>query len=206
MPVWIRNSLFGVVMLCAMIVGMRVYLELDARQERVQEYTESLPQAGQASGTPEVLPHFVLDDVWGERRNIHEWMGRPLLINFWATWCAPCRREIPLLEALHKDESGIQVIGIAIDKQPDVMTFIGEFGVSYPNLVGETDAIAVSEQFGVAELGLPFTVLTGGDGSVLTVHIGELNAAQLSKIAEISAAYESGSLEKAAARAELAKI
>ena len=206
MPRWIQNSLLALVMLCAMIVGMRVYLELDARQTQVREYEESLPQTGQAGGTPERLPHFVMDDVWGEPRNIHEWSGQPLLINFWATWCAPCRREIPLLEALHKEQSGIQVIGIAVDNQSEVATFVGEFGVSYPNLVGETDALAVSGLFGVDNPGLPFTVLTGADGSVLTVHIGEIDAAQLSKIASISAAYESGALDKAAARAELAKI
>jgi len=206
MPVWIRNALFAVVMLCAMIVGMRVYLELAARQQIAEEYAESLPQTGQAAGTPDRLPHFVLNDVWGEPRNIHEWSNQPLLINFWATWCAPCRREIPLLQALHAEQSGIQVIGIAIDTLPDVQTFIGEFGVSYPNLVGETDAIEVSSLFGLDNPGLPFTVLVGTDGSVLTVHIGEIDAAQLSEIAAISKAYEAGTLTRNAARAELADI
>lgn len=198
----IRNILFVVVMVCSMIIGMRVYLELDAREQVVAE----LPNAGPAVGAPQRLPHFVLDDLYGEPRNIHEWSGRPLLINFWATWCAPCRREIPLLETLHKENAGIQVLGIAIDRQPDVESFVGEFGVSYPNLVGQEDAIAVSELFGLDGLGLPFSVLVGGDGNILTVHIGEVNASQLTAIAEISAAYESGGLPLAAARSELGKI
>ncbi|MBT8421704.1 MAG: TlpA family protein disulfide reductase [Gammaproteobacteria bacterium] len=202
MPAYIRNALFAVVMLCAMIVGVRVYLEVDARQQ----YADSVPRSGQLDSAPATLPHFVLNDVWGERRNIHEWAGQPLLINFWATWCAPCRREIPLLEALHKEQSGIQVIGIAVDVRDDVATFLGEFGVSYPNLVGETDAIDVAAMLGVDEMVLPFTVLVGADGQLLTVHTGELTAGQLAEIAAISAAYETRELSAAAARAELAEI
>ena len=112
MPVWIRNSLFAVVMLCAMIIGMRVYLELDARSS----YDDGLPDTGQVAGAPEMLPHFVLNDVYGKPRNIHEWSGNAMLINFWATWCAPCRREIPLLETLHKEQDDIEIIGVAIDR------------------------------------------------------------------------------------------
>jgi len=201
MPTYIRTGLFAVVMLCAMIIGMRVYLELDTRAED----DSSLPTIGQVSGAPEKLPHFVLNDVYGEPRNIHAFDG-PLLINFWATWCAPCRREIPLLEALHKEQSGLQVLGIAIDRQPDVESFIGEFGVSYPNLVGQEDAMAVSDLFGLDGLGLPFTVLVSADGYILTVHIGEVDAGQLAEIAGISKAYENGALPLTAARAKLAEI
>ncbi len=201
MPVWIRNSLFAVVMLCAAVIGMRVYLELN----RPVAPEPDLPVSGQVSGAPERLPHFVLNDIAGEPRNIHEWSG-PLLLNFWATWCAPCRREIPLLQALHADRAGIQVIGIAIDRQTDVESFLGEYGVTYPNLVGQEDALEVSELFGLAGLGLPFSVLTGADGHVLTVHIGEIDAAQLAEMVGISKAYESGALPLAAARAKLAEI
>ena len=202
MPAYIRNTLFAVVMLCAMIIGVRVYLELDTHQEVVADGRNT----SQTDGTPERLPDFVLNDIYGEPRNIREWTGQPLLINFWATWCAPCRREIPLLEALHKQQNDIQVIGIAIDRPSDVQSFIGEFGVSYPNLVGEENAMAVSQLFGLNDLGLPFSVLTAGDGSVLVVHIGEVDVGQLTEIAGISKAYESGVLPLAAARAKLAEL
>lgn len=182
-----------------MVIGTRLYLELN-----------SMPAAENptVSSAPERMPEFILNDLGGVPRSISEWSGRPLLINFWATWCAPCRREIPLLQALHTEEAttGIQVVGIAIDRLPDVVTFVGEYGVSYPNLVGEEDAMAASDLFGLTGLGLPFSVLAAADGHILAVHIGEIDAAQLSEIAGISSAYDSGSISLEAARAGLAAL
>ena len=149
-----------------------------------------------------------VNDVGGDPRNIREWADQPLLINFWATWCAPCRREIPLLQQLHTEKSvtGIQVIGIAIDNLSDVQAFLGEFGMSYPNLVGEADAIAASALFGIDNLGLPFSVLVAADGNILTVHIGELDIDQLAKMAAVSTAYETSAVTLQPARDELAAL
>jgi len=198
---WIKNTLFAAVMLCAAIIGMSVYLELDTRSHA----NNGLPQTGQVSGAPEQLPEFILNDLGGEPRNIREWSG-PLLINFWATWCAPCRREIPLLQTLHEDKAGIQVIGVAIDRLPDVESFVGEYGVTYPNLVGQEDAMQVSDLFGLSGLGLPFSVLTAADRSVLTVHVGEIDAGQLAEMVGIAKSYEAGGMTLAAAREQLAEI
>ena len=198
---WIRNSLFAVVMLCAAIIGARVYLELASAPP-------GQPSSSLTPGAPESLPEFTLNDLYGEPRNIREWAGQPVLINFWATWCAPCRREIPLLQQLHTERAntGIQVIGVAIDRLSDVEAFTGEFGVSYPNLVGEADAMQVSGLFGLDGLGLPFTVLAAGDGKVLAVHLGEVEARQLREMVSIMQAYEAGSADLAATRAGLEAI
>jgi thiol-disulfide isomerase/thioredoxin len=203
MPVWIRNALFAIAMLSAMIIGMRVYMELQPRSADASQQ-----ESGQLTGTPETLPEFILNDVGGDPRNIHEWADQPLLINFWATWCAPCRREIPLLQQLHTEKSvtGIQVIGVAIDNPSDVQAFLGEFGVSYPNLVGEEDAMEASTLFGIDNLGLPFSVLVAADGNILTVHIGEFDVDQLAKIASVSTAYEAGAVTLQPARDELAAL
>ena len=203
MPAWIRNTLFIVAMLSAMIIGMRVYMELQPRLTDT-----SLPDSGQRAEMPETLPEFILNDVGGDPRNIREWADQPLLINFWATWCAPCRREIPLLQQLHTEKSitGIQVIGVAIDNLSDVQAFLGEFGVSYPNLVGEADAIEASALFGIDNLGLPFSVLVAADGNILTVHIGELGIDQLAKMASVSTAYETSVVTLQPARDELAAL
>jgi thiol-disulfide isomerase/thioredoxin len=204
MQAWIRNTLFGVVLVCSTLIGMGVYLELQDRATT----DAGLPKAGQLRGAPEDLPEFSLHDVSGKMRSISEWSGQPLLINFWATWCAPCRREIPLLQDLHtrKSISGIQVVGIAIDRQSDVEIFLAEYGVNYPNLVGEADAMKVSSLFGLDTLGLPFSVLSGANGKILTVHVGEIDAQQLSALIAISQAYEAGQLSLLAARDKLADI
>lgn len=199
MPAWIRRSLYALMLVSCAIIGVRTYLEF-ARTPVSAE-----PGNVDAAATPEQLPDFTLNDVWGQPRSIREWAGRPLLINFWATWCAPCRREMPLLQALHNERAvtGIQVVGIAIDRQPDVQAYITEAGISYPILSGESDAIAVSDLFGLSGLGLPFSVLTDSDGNVLTVHIGELLPEQLRTMAEISQGVEADKLSVSHARTQL---
>ncbi len=204
MPDWTKNLLLAVVMVCSAIIGMRVYLELSAPQPD----NSSLPRAGQHAGAPEVLPGFTLNDTAGRARDISEWSGQPLLLNFWATWCAPCRREIPLLQKLHSEQAvhGIQVVGIAIDRRDDVELFLAEYGVTYPNLVGEADAIEVSALFGLEGLGLPFSVLSAADNNILTVHIGEIDGAQLAKLAAVSGRYAAGQLDLQTARDRLADL
>ena len=201
MPVWIRRSLYAVMLLCCMTIGARVYIDFVA---------PAVPQDADmpAVSAPERLPEFTLNDVWGEAHSISEWSGQPLLINFWATWCAPCRREMPLFQTLHTEQSisGIQVVGIAIDRQPDVQTYIAEAGISYPILSGEVDAMAVSDLFGLDGLGLPFSVLVASDGTILTVHIGEIVRAQLAEMVAISKAVEAGELQTEQARLQLAEL
>jgi thiol-disulfide isomerase/thioredoxin len=144
--------------------------------------------------------------MWGDPHAISEWADKPLLINFWATWCAPCRREMPLLESLHTSQSQLQVLGIAIDRQSDVQNFMAENGISYPTLVGEIDAIAVSDQFGLEGLGLPFSVLVGAGGEILTVFIGEIHAAQLDQLAAVSRDFNAGRIDLPGARAALEEL
>jgi thiol-disulfide isomerase/thioredoxin len=200
MPVWIRRSLFGVMLLSCVIIGARVYLAI---------MPPSPPAADRPiAAAPEQLPEFTLNDIWGKPHSISEWSGEPLLINFWATWCAPCRREMPLFQTLHNERSvsGIQIVGIAIDRQPDVQSYIAEAGISYPILQGEIDAMAVSDLFGLDGLGLPFSVLVASDGKILTVHIGEIVREQLTAMVEISIGVESGELGIEQARQRLAKL
>jgi thiol-disulfide isomerase/thioredoxin len=200
MPDWLRRSLVLIMLACSVIIGMRVYIELTANEQPAN--------TGPVLSAPEELPEFVLADIWGDKHSISEWSARPLLINFWATWCAPCRREMPLLQTLHTEQpiTGLTIVGIAIDRQPDVQSYIAEAGVSYQILVGEEDAMAASDLFGLEGLGLPFTVLAAADGKILTVYIGELHANQLATMVEISQAYAGKRIDLTKARAELSEL
>jgi len=153
--------------------------------------------------TVETLPDFSLPDLHGDIRSISEWSGRPLIINFWATWCAPCRREMPLLQTLHQERQAdpLEIIGIAIDRLDAVDAFVTESGVTYPILVGQQEAMDVAEQFGADFVALPFTVFTVENGQVLWLHLGELHRDQLRVILRISDQVASGAVDTASARA-----
>ncbi|MGI9290148.1 MAG: TlpA family protein disulfide reductase [Gammaproteobacteria bacterium] len=199
MPVWFRQVLYALMLLLCALVGLRVYLETMGPAPSSSVTTG----AADSEQLTETLPTFTLNDSFGEPRSIDEWAGKPLLINFWGTWCAPCLREMPLLQALHSSQDDLQVIGIAIDRQDDVQRFMSENGITYPSLVGEADAIAVSEVFGVDALGLPFTVLVSSEGNILSVFIGEFGLQELETMASTMRELEAGGINLARAREQL---
>jgi thiol-disulfide isomerase/thioredoxin len=145
--------------------------------------TASTPQAAAPAATPTLaatIPDFKLADRNGEMKGLRDFGDKALIVNFWATWCAPCRREIPLLEKLqaeHGDE-GFQVVGIAIDFRDKVLAYADEMQISYPLLIGEQEALDAVAAFGVDMVGLPFTVFTDRQGRVVATHMGELHADQ----------------------------
>jgi thiol-disulfide isomerase/thioredoxin len=126
---------------------------------------------------PERLPDFSLKDRGGQATSIKAWGGKSLIINFWATWCIPCRREMPLLEALHNAwaDRGVTVIGIAVDHRDAVLAYADELKIAYPLLIGEQDALDVAAAFGVESPVFPFTVFTDRRGEVVALYMGELH-------------------------------
>jgi thiol-disulfide isomerase/thioredoxin len=162
-------------------------------------------QATNTAPAVDTLPEFVLADINGRPRSISEWSDRAVLINFWATWCAPCRREMPLLQKLHEEQldNGIVVIGIAIDRLPDVQAFTTEAGITYAILVGQDDAIEVTDMFGLDFLGLPFSVLADSAGKVLKIQIGELHPQDLRAFVAVTEALRAGHIDTAEARRRL---
>ena len=153
------------------------------------------------------LPDFTLPDLDGTPRSIRSWAGtqQGLLINFWATWCAPCLREIPLLTQFQADQgANAQVIGIAVDRLDDVVEFAPGMNFNYPILVGQSEAMEAAQGFGVEFLALPFTVFTAPGGEVLAVHTGEVTAGDLDNYTAVLGEIASGTLSTAAARQRLA--
>jgi thiol-disulfide isomerase/thioredoxin len=129
---------------------------------------------------PAKLPQFSLKDLGGRLTPVSSWSGKSLMINFWATWCAPCRREIPLLKTLAADWASrdLEVIGLAVDYPDKVRQFADEFKINYPLLVGEQDALDVAASFGMASPAFPFTVFTDRRGEVVALFLGELHRPQ----------------------------
>jgi thiol-disulfide isomerase/thioredoxin len=129
---------------------------------------------------PDRLPQFSLADRAGKVTSIGSFGGKSLIINFWATWCAPCRSEIPLLESLHSEWAGreVSVVGIAVDYRDKVLEFADRFKIAYPLLIGEQDALDAAAAFGLESPVFPFTVFTDRRAEVVAVFVGELHRPQ----------------------------
>lgn len=157
-----------------------------------------------AAGTG-LRPTFELMSPEGVPVSSRQWDGKPLVVNFWATWCAPCRREIPMLMEMQSEHSpaGLQLIGIALDFPDAVDQYAKEMDMNYPLLVGEQDAMDVAEAFGLDLIVLPGTVFSLSDGRTLHNHIGELHADQATRIIEILWQTENGAIDFAGAQALL---
>ena len=160
-----------------------------------------------ASTTLEVNTHpsFSLAGLDGEVHDFSEFDGRHRLLNFWATWCAPCRREIPLLKEFQAEQGddGVLIIGIAVDIMEEVQKYAEEAEFNYPILVGEMDAMAVAEQSGLQFHAMPFTMIITRDGEFLTAHFGELHRPDLNKIADILGRLDAGDIDTDTARKAL---
>ena len=132
-------------------------------------------------GEGEALFAASFGDLQGKTRRLAEWSGRILVCNFWATWCAPCREEIPLLISAREKYApqGVEIVGIAIDNAPKVVEFAASFKISYPILLAEADGLDLMRRLGNVGGGLPYTVVAGRDGRLAQRKLGALKEAEL---------------------------
>jgi thiol-disulfide isomerase/thioredoxin len=152
----------------------------------------------------DTLPEFSLDTLGGTQQSIASWPGKPLLINFWATWCGPCLHEIPMLKQYQSRRTDLQVVGIAVDKRDAVVGFAATMQFNYPILIGESGGWDAAAAFGVNVYALPFTVFTAPNGAVLGVHTGELHPEHLDNLAAVLDELKAGKIDLATARARIA--
>jgi thiol-disulfide isomerase/thioredoxin len=147
-----------------------------------------------------------LRDRDGKAMPITAWSGKALVINFWATWCAPCRREIPLLESLYAEwgERNVEVVGIAVDYREKVAAFARQLKIPYPIMVGEQDALDVAAQFGVDSPVFPFTVFTDQRGEIVALFVGELHRPQADLILDMVHKLDADQVKLAEARRSIA--
>jgi thiol-disulfide isomerase/thioredoxin len=171
----------------------------------IAEQSQQESGAHRARPIPTDVPNVSLADVDGVKHALSEWKGRPLLINFWATWCEPCRREIPLLKALRREHAadGVEVVGIAVDFRDAVQRYSQEMGIDYPVLVGEQDGLDAIAAFGMDTV-FPFTVFVDRQGRIVTLEIGELRQDEARLILDEVKLIDTGSTPLAAAKQEIA--
>jgi thiol-disulfide isomerase/thioredoxin len=146
------------------------------------------PQEAAAQAEPgdiigQARPGFRLPDRHGRLRDATEWDGRVLMVNFWASWCIPCRREIPEFIALQREyeAEGLQIVGIALDEQAQIDRFLAGIGVdlNYPSLVSpDLAGIELARAYGNGIGILPHTVVVDRRGRIAFVQFGELSRAQ----------------------------
>jgi thiol-disulfide isomerase/thioredoxin len=129
------------------------------------------------------LPRFQLPDTSGQEIASSHWKGKVLVLNFWATWCPPCLRELPLFDELQRTHSDqrLQVVGIAIDDKEAVEAFLAEHPVAFPILLGNTDAIEISRRLGNRLQGLPFTAIFDHHGQRIYGQTGEMTRSSLAE-------------------------
>ena len=134
-------------------------------------------QTGTNTALGQQRPEFAALDVDGEMRNIKEWDGKLVLLNFWATWCPPCKREIPDFIALQNEygDQGFQIIGIAIDDEDAVRKYMKEIGMNYPSLVVQDEGVMLAKRYGNEIGALPYSVLINRDGEISYTIRGELS-------------------------------
>jgi thiol-disulfide isomerase/thioredoxin len=142
--------------------------------------TPAVPEPVQQVEQIDNLPAFSYVDLDGRERHGSEFDDKVVVLNFWATWCPPCRKETPEFVALQDQfDERVQFIGIAIDDEEAVREFAESYGVNYPILLGDMAAVAMSRSLGNRYEGLPFTVVAAPGGEVVLRHTGGLERDQL---------------------------
>jgi thiol-disulfide isomerase/thioredoxin len=212
-----KTSVYVAVAAIAATAGFLIYrlaVQPHATMEVAQAPVTAQPSGGQAAAAPEEeeqipakLPDFTLGDLDGKPRSILSWPGKSMIINFWATWCAPCKREIPLLRELQKQHGGegFQVVGVAVDIREDVVKYAQEMGIEYPILTGEQDGLDAVTKFGQGAIGFPFTVFTDNQDRVVLFHLGEIKKEQADVLLGVVRQVNKGELTPEAARVVAAK-
>lgn len=170
--------LFAVGGLIAGVVASRYVLNHRNASVEPSVTTSSVPFPNQGEtiiGKPH--PNFTLMDLQGTARPSSEWNGKVIIVNFWATWCPPCVKEMPALMKLRAtyQSKGFEIIGVALDNKDAVSAFINPLGIEYPILLAEQEGIGLSQDYGNRLGALPYSVIIDRQGVVRQAISGEMS-------------------------------
>ncbi|WP_020564642.1 TlpA family protein disulfide reductase [Methylosarcina fibrata] len=132
------------------------------------------------------LPEFGFPDLSDRQRSVSEWRGKVLVLNFWATWCPPCREEMPELIALQKQysEKGLQVVGIAIEDKEPVSEFLDFVDMNYPILIAGDAGLPLARQLGNTMGAVPYTLVVDRQGRIVYSQPGQVTKDKMQPIIE----------------------
>ena len=163
---------FATVIVASAVLG--VYVGSTRREPLVD--TAQLPETA-------ITQFFAirLNDSDGKMQPMSQWRGKTLVINFWATWCPPCREEMPAFSRLQTKyaANGVQFVGIALDTPDNVSAFLKKVTATYPLLLAESEGMAMTQQLGNSRLALPYTLVLGADEKPRLVRLGKLAEQEL---------------------------
>ncbi|WP_310446067.1 TlpA disulfide reductase family protein [Thiobacillus sp.] len=167
-----NKSLFYAIPLAILALVAGIWLA----QTRYAPQAPALPAA--------TLWQLAYPDTQGRPQALSQWRGRVLVLNFWASWCAPCREEIPDFVALRAQYAakGVEFVGIAVDNQANVAQFMQRQAVNYPILIGEGAANNLARQLGNPSGALPYTIVLDREGNIVLKHLGRLPRARLEAV------------------------
>jgi thiol-disulfide isomerase/thioredoxin len=173
-----RRLLVNLVALTALMTGFY----LSARYFSEPVVVSQPVAAGDLLGS--VRPDFKLGSNKGKFITPDDFSGQTLLINFWATWCGPCRQEMPMLMDLQRQyrSDGLQIVGIALDDAQSASNFVKTFGITYPILLGLEDVFTTSAAYGNEEGVLPYSVLVDKNGIVRWQYAGIIQHEQITSL------------------------
>ena len=143
-----------------------------------------LMQRGSGGAEAEVIDAGRFTDLNGRARQLGEWRGKVLVLNFWATWCAPCREEIPMFIAARGEYAsyGVEFVGIGIDQADKIAEFAKQMKIDYPLLVADASAMDMMRQLGNRAAGLPFTVIVDRAGLPVARKLGAVQRVELDRM------------------------
>jgi peroxiredoxin len=173
-----RGLVYAIVAVAATAAGF-LYRSLDGDRKPDSVAEMPIPE----SGGPAMLG-ITLPDLEGKPQSLSQWKGKVLVVNFWATWCEPCKKEIPEFVKVQDRyrAKGVQFVGVSIDDLEKVKRFARELGINYPLLIGSYDTVEVSKEAGNPVSALPFTAVIDRSGRVVSAKLGDLDEAKLVEI------------------------
>lgn len=176
-----KNLVVALVSLVSLSTGVALF-QIWAPARTFSEIQSSRPEPVSQPQIPLSLNEIPLIDLDGESKNLGDWKQQVLIVNFWAPWCVPCRREVPDLVALQTEyRDQVQVLGLALDSAENINSFAEEYAMNYPSFLASSHIPMYNAVFGNSSGALPFTVIIDSRREISYSHTGQISLDELRK-------------------------